>query len=272
MIDRNLKNVLPERAFRTLEDMDRQIATLMKEVATLRVSQSQGQANTAQQLSDISGLIGARSQAVFGQDTTDPSLPGQIGGGTVTSIAASGGTTGFSFTGSPITSSGTITLTLTITAGAIPFGNAAGNGITTDPTKLFYDDTNDFFGMGTNAPNVPFHLVANFADWAQRIVNSNASGNGLVVSGGATTQLILQLRDKDGNVRVSFLADGRAGIGATPATSALLELSSTTGALLITRMTETQRDALTAVDGMLLYNSTAGKLQGREAGAWVNLI
>lgn len=36
------------------------------------------------------------------------------GGGTVTSVAASGGTTGLSFTGSPITTSGTLTLTGTL--------------------------------------------------------------------------------------------------------------------------------------------------------------
>lgn len=39
---------------------------------------------------------------------------GSGGGGTVTSVAASGGTTGFSFTGSPITTSGTLTLTGTL--------------------------------------------------------------------------------------------------------------------------------------------------------------
>jgi hypothetical protein len=40
----------------------------------------------------------------------------------------------------------------------------------------------------------------------------------------------------------------------------------------VPRMTTTDRDALTAVDGMLIYNTTAAKFQGREAGAWVNLI
>ncbi|MBE9573951.1 MAG: hypothetical protein IMF20_02325 [Proteobacteria bacterium] len=65
----------------------------------------------------------------------------------------------------------------------------------------------------------------------------------------------------------------RVGIGTlTPATSAKLELSSTTGAILLTRMTTTQRDALTAVNGMVLYNSTLNKFQGYENGAWTSLI
>ena len=56
------------------------------------------------------------------------------------------------------------------------------------------------------------------------------------------------------------------------APSSALQMGGTTSALLLTRMTTTQRDALTAVNGMLIYNSTLGKLQGREGGAWVSLI
>lgn len=70
-----------------------------------------------------------------------------------------------------------------------------------------------------------------------------------------------------------WLKEGRVGIGTSYVdTSALLELFSTTGALLLTRMTTTQRDALTAVNGMLLYNSTLNKFQGYENGAWTSLI
>lgn len=66
---------------------------------------------------------------------------------------------------------------------------------------------------------------------------------------------------------------GHLGIGTiTPAASALVELSSTTGALLLSRMTTAQRDALTPVNGMIIYNTTTAKFQGYEAGAWTNLI
>jgi hypothetical protein len=68
-------------------------------------------------------------------------------------------------------------------------------------------------------------------------------------------------------------SSGNVGIGTmTPATSAILDITSTTGALLLPRMTTTQRDALTAVNGMLIYNSTDNKFQGYENGAWANLI
>ena len=36
--------------------------------------------------------------------------------------------------------------------------------------------------------------------------------------------------------------------------------------------TTTQRDALTAANGMVIYNSTDNKFQGYENGAWANLI
>lgn len=44
------------------------------------------------------------------------------------------------------------------------------------------------------------------------------------------------------------------------------------GPLTVVSLTTTQRDALTAVNGMIIYNTTAAKFQGYEAGAWANLI
>jgi hypothetical protein len=53
--------------------------------------------------------------------------------------------------------------------------------------------------------------------------------------------------------------------------SALVELQSTTGALLISRMTGTERDALTSpADGMVIYNTTTAQFNFREAGTWVS--
>ena len=36
-------------------------------------------------------------------------------------------------------------------------------------------------------------------------------------------------------------------------------------------ITTAERDALTASNGMLIYNSTLDKVQAREAGSWVSL-
>lgn len=59
------------------------------------------------------------------------------------------------------------------------------------------------------------------------------------------------------------------GANADPVGGAVLELQSTTGALLLPRMTTVQRNALAAVDGMGIYNTTTTQFEKRQAGAWV---
>ena len=44
-----------------------------------------------------------------------------------------------------------------------------------------------------------------------------------------------------------------------------------TGFVQFGSLTTTQRDALTAANGMVIYNSTTNKFQGRANGAWVDL-
>jgi hypothetical protein len=46
----------------------------------------------------------------------------------------------------------------------------------------------------------------------------------------------------------------------------------TGGFVQLPALTTTQRDALTAVNGMVVYNSTTNKFQGYENGSWTNLI
>lgn len=65
---------------------------------------------------------------------------------------------------------------------------------------------------------------------------------------------------------------GRLALGtSTVATSAALQIESTTGALIVPRMTTAQRDALTAVNGMIIYNTDTNTMQGRINGAWTNM-
>ncbi len=61
---------------------------------------------------------------------------------------------------------------------------------------------------------------------------------------------------------------GNVGIG-TDAPQGALDVSSTTGALIVPRMTTAERDALTAVEGMIIYNITTGEFNFREGGVWV---
>lgn len=105
---------------------------------------------------------------------------------------------------------------------------------------------------------------------ARDVFGENVYGTSGVPNVIAGNAIYLQ---EDGTV-VANVKDGKMAIGQSTtaaAASALLELDSTTGALLITRMTSTQRDALTASNGMQIYNTTTDKFQGYAGGAWVDL-
>lgn len=59
---------------------------------------------------------------------------------------------------------------------------------------------------------------------------------------------------------------------ATPDGSAALDVSSTVGGVLLPRMTTTQRDAISSpANGLVIYNTTTNKFQGRASGIWVDL-
>lgn len=101
------------------------------------------------------------------------------GTGTVTSVAASGGTTGLTFTGSPITTSGTLTLggtlipanggtgtTTVFTAGSVVFAGTSGV-YSQDNTDFFWDNTNKRLGIGTTgSTNLYFPLTVGNGNFA----------------------------------------------------------------------------------------------------------
>jgi hypothetical protein len=108
--------------------------------------------------------------------------------GTVTSVDVSGGTTGLTTSGGPITSSGTITLAGTLgvanggtgtatafTAGSVVFAGASGV-YTQDNANLFWDNTNDRLGIGTATPVTRLHVSqSNSGDYASVVLLSNSA-------------------------------------------------------------------------------------------------
>ncbi len=103
--------------------------------------------------------------------------------GTVTSVAASGGTTGLSFTGSPITSSGTLTL-----SGTLAVANG-GTGVTTTPTNgrlligngTGYTSANLTAGAGVSITNGAGSVTVTNSAPDQTVVL--LAGTGIAVSG-----------------------------------------------------------------------------------------
>lgn len=129
---------------------------------------------TATQLSGITPLAG---EPIFTTDTKalyigDGTTAGGIavggGTGTVTSVALSGGTTGLSVSGSPITTSGTITL-----SGTLAVANG-GTGLTTTPANGRL-----LIGNGTN------YTLANLTA-GSGISITNGSGSITIAASGAS--------------------------------------------------------------------------------------
>lgn len=143
-------------------------------------------------------------------------------------------------------------------------------GTATEKMRLTYDGK---LGIGTNNPLYGIHLKASgpviYLEDSDSTTRTYIS-NGTV---GTESDNKLNLVAKDEvvaictNVTKHFLLGG-----STDTTSGLLNLQGTTGALILTRLTTTQRNALTAVNGMLIYNTTDNKFQGYENGSWTNLI
>lgn len=86
----------------------------------------------------------------------------------------------------------------------------------------------------------------------------------------ATTNL--SIRSAGSTTQMRHAGPGVFGANAAPTNASVgLEVQSTTLAFLLPRMTTTQRDALTAVDGMMIYNTTTATVQARVAGVWTTI-
>jgi len=126
-----------------------------------------------------------------------------------------------------------------------------------------FSDNNSFFGFQAGQFNTTGNLNSYFgynSGGSAGLTNATAIGANSSVT--ANGNLIL------GAVGVSV------GIGVTAVTntSVLLELASTTGALLVPRMNTAEEMALTPLDGMIIYNNQTNKFRGYENGGWVNLV
>lgn len=100
--------------------------------------------------------------------------------------------------------------------------------------------------------------------------NSNPGGNVVITPGQGSIAGILQI---NGATRAigNFRIDGSVGLNSDPDAGAALDIVSTTGALILPRMTTTERNGITAVNGMLVYNTTTSKVQAYAGGSWVDL-
>ena len=182
-------------------------------------------------------------------------------------------------------------------AGAIQFSN--GSAFASDAANLFWDDTNNRFGVGTNAPSATGHFKGSGSTSATTslLVQNSAGTTALQITDNGNMSILynritdgtnndkslyflpdntavlsnyakISLRVNDGlgwNSGLEVVGNGsesRVGIGTTsPNASAKLQLDSTTKGFLPPRMTTTQRNAIASpAAGLMIYNTTTAKL------------
>lgn len=144
--------------------------------------------------------------------------------GTVTSVDVSGGTTGLSFSGGPITTSGTITMAGTLgvanggtgtgtafTAGSVVFAGASGV-YSQSNANFFWDNSNSKLGLGNNSPGYRFDITSGDTTagvgYAARLRSNSTAGAAAIqfTNNGATAQNAVLLATDAG--LVTLQADG----------------------------------------------------------------
>lgn len=193
-------------------------------------------------------------------------------------------------------------------SGAIQFSN--GSAFASDAANLFWDDTNNRLGIGTNAPSATAHFKGS---------GSTSATTSLLVqnSGGSTAMQVqddLSCTLNSGNsgavkfslgansLNINFIANNSGwgliagggvrhyissaeaarldqngawvvGKGSNADASAITELTSTTKGFLPPRMTTTQRNAIaTPASGLVVYDTTTNKLCCYNGSTWNDLF
>jgi hypothetical protein len=182
-------------------------------------------------------------------------------------------------------------------SGAIQFSD--GSAFASDATNLFWDDTNNRLGVGTNAPSATVGIKGSGSTSAttsllvqnsagnnalqvtdDRIVKTfnglNLSGSYLYANGvgtasifGGTSWLFDATSGGSFRFRNGSMAIGVSAVDAT----AQLDVQSTTKGFLPPRMTTTQKNAISSpAAGLVVYDSTTNKLCCYNGSTWNDLF
>ncbi len=140
--------------------------------------------------------------------------------------------------------------------------------------------TRNWLGITVSSNGDIYSAVNNGDIYLQSQGTSNLNGGTLVLQSGVGkgtgtstinfntgTTLTSGATLQTASTKMTILGNGRVGIGTT-SPSSILDVSSTTSAFLPPRMTTAQRDLITPVAGMIIYNSTTNKHQGYNGTTW----
>lgn len=179
---------------------------------------------------------------------------------------------------------------------------------TPDACEINWDDADKELGIGSCLPNEPLHVQSDFdgnkairiqneslgTAAVARIIVDTSAGSGffaaygvnftpsgsrrpdscnLVASANMTNGMAIVARAGSGG-KIRFYAGGNtdSDLQATIHENGDFEMISVLGAFITNRLTTAQKNALTPVNGMIIYDTDLNKFQGYENGAWSNLI
>lgn len=123
-----------------------------------------------------------------------------------------------------------IEITTTLTTGSVFFAGSGG-AINEDNSKFFYDNSNDFLGLGTNTPDVRFDVIGSFSDtYLAEFNNTNGDGQGIYVkaNSNASSLNIADFQGSGGSM-VAFKSNGAVAFAGSVGTSGQILKSNGSG-------------------------------------------
>ena len=100
------------------------------------------------------------------------------------------------------------------------------------------------------------------------VLTGQGTGYGYVTTNDSGTSLWLKVNETAGSASVLISGGTNGGVGLTAIGTGYIYANAP---FRVVTLSTSDRDALTAVNGMVIYNTSTSKFQGRAGGTWVDL-